>query len=71
MDYAKLRGAIREKYRTQEAFARAMGMHQTTLSSKLRDKTDWTRSEMEKACNLLGVSASIFFTDECARLHEP
>lgn len=69
MDYAKLRGAIREKFGTQEAFALAMGMHQSTLSSKLRNKTDWTRTEMERACNLLGVSATIFFTNDCATLH--
>lgn len=55
MSYAKLRGAIREKFRTQGAFARAMRMHQTTLSKKLSGVVDWTRQEIETACKLLGI----------------
>ncbi len=61
MKFARLRGVIREKFGTQEAFAKAMNMHPTTLSLKLRGKRDWTRQEMENACKLLGVSVSIFF----------
>lgn len=30
-DYSKLRGAIREKFGTQEAFAKAMGFSTATL----------------------------------------
>lgn len=55
MSYAKLRGAIREVYGTQEAFARAMSMHPTSLSFKLSDKREWTGAEIEKACSLLGI----------------
>ena len=55
MIYAKLRGAIREKFRTQGAFARAMDMNPTTLSKKLSGLTDWTRQEIEKACRLLNI----------------
>lgn len=66
MRYAKLRGLIREKYRTQGAFAEAMGMHPTTLSKKLAGLVDWTRQEIEKACELLGIPAeqihAYFFT---------
>lgn len=66
MSYAKLRGAIREKFRTQGAFARAMGMNSTTLSKKLSGAPDWTRKEIEKACKLLGIPADLlheyFFT---------
>ena len=57
MKYGKLRGRIREKYGTQEAFAAAMGMATTTLSAKLNGKTDWARSEIELACRLLIISA--------------
>lgn len=57
MKYAKLRGAIREKFRTQGAFARAIGMHPTTLSQKLAGRVDWTREEIKKACQLLGIPA--------------
>ena len=56
MRYAKLRGAIREKYGTQASFAKAMGMNPTTLSTKLRGGTDWTCPEIELACTLIGVS---------------
>lgn len=53
MSYPKLRGAIREKFGTQEAFAKALGMHPTTLSAKLSGKTDWSRQEIEDASRLL------------------
>lgn len=55
MSFPKLRGAIREKFGTQEAFACAMGMHPTTLSSKLQSRVDWTRKEMERVGSLLGI----------------
>lgn len=55
MKYAKLRGAIREKFRTQGAFARAVGIHPTTLNKKLTGRVDWTRNEIETSCQLLGI----------------
>ena len=55
MEYAKLRGKIREKYKRQEDFAIAMGMNPTTLSKKLNAVVDWTRKEIEKACDLLEI----------------
>lgn len=61
MSYPKLRGAIREKFGTQEAFAKALGLSQTALSAKLTVKTDWSRSEIELACNLLGIPLSQAF----------
>ena len=63
MKYPELRGAIRAKFGTQQAFAKAMGMHSSTLSGKLRGLTDWTREEMELASKLLDISVSVFFTD--------
>ena len=66
MEYAKLRGAIREKFRTQGTFARAIAMHPTTLSKKLSGQVDWTRQEIEKSCQLLGIPGdqihAYFFT---------
>ena len=56
MTYCKLRGAIREKFGTQEAFADAMEMHPATLSGRLTGKSEWSKSEMETAIKLLGVS---------------
>ena len=66
MSYGKLRGAIREKYGTQAAFAEAMGMSENTLSCKLNGKTEWTRPEIELACHLLDIplpeAHAYFFT---------
>ena len=55
MNYPKLRGLIREKFQTQEAFAKAMGKSETTISSKLTGKTEWDRKEIECACRLLEI----------------
>jgi transcriptional regulator with XRE-family HTH domain len=55
MKYWKLRGAIREKFETQEAFSKALGVSDSTLSNKLNGKTDWARQEIEDACRLLGI----------------
>lgn len=66
MSYPKLRGAIREKFGTQEAFAKALGMSDTTLSGKLTGKTEWKRQEIEDACRLLEIpiteAHAYFFT---------
>ena len=58
MAYPKLRGAIREKFGTQEAFATAMKMHPATLSGRLKGKSDWSKQEMETAAKLLSISIS-------------
>lgn len=69
MSYSKLRGRIREKYGTQEAFAKAMNMNYTTLSNKLNGKTEWTREEIERACTLLEIPVqeipAYFFNLDC------
>lgn len=61
MSYPRLRGLIREKFATQEAFAEAMGMTPATLSGKLNGKTEWTRAEIERACRLLGIALAEAF----------
>lgn len=55
MKYAKLRGAILAKYRTNKLFACALNMSQATLSAKLNDRTEWTVPEMASACKLLDI----------------
>jgi len=57
MSYPKLRGAIREKFGTQEAFAEALDVTPATLSCKLTGKTEWTREEIVAASRLLGIPA--------------
>ena len=66
MSYAKLRGKIKEVFGTQERFAEAMEMDRSTLSLKLNGKGDWSSTEVEKACGLLGIQIeevyAYFFT---------
>ena len=54
-DYSKLCGKIREKFGTQTAFAKAMGKSESTISQKLNNQRDWTRVEIERACELLDI----------------
>lgn len=57
-NYRKLRGKIREIYGTQAAFAKALGIAESTLSLKLCNKTEWEQTEMLKGMTLLGEDAS-------------
>lgn len=66
MSYAKLKGKIKEVYGTQDAFALAMGCDRSTMSLKLNNKSSWSSTEIENACNLLKIPANqihiYFFT---------
>ena len=55
MQYAKLRGKIREIYGTNYIFAKEVGMHPSVLSSKLNGKYDWTRREIVNICSALDI----------------
>lgn len=65
--YAKLRGAIRANFGTQAAFAKAMGMRVSYLSAKLNGRSEWTKSQIMRACEVLGIpfseAAAYFFAD--------
>lgn len=67
MSYWKLRGAIREKFRTQGAFAKALGIDQSGLSKRLAGKYEWSRAEVQETCRLLEIPADrigdYFFND--------
>lgn len=67
-DYSKLRGKIKEVFKTQENFAAAMLMSTVTLSAKLNNKIPWTQGEMKQACDLLSIPYDfipiIFFTEK-------
>ena len=58
MSYAKLRGRIVEKFGSQSAFAAAMGWREALMSAKLNNKSEWSFSEVMKACELLGIPQS-------------
>lgn len=65
-NYNKLRGRIKEKFNTQESFAKAIGMSQIALSQRLNNSTKFTQDEIIKACRLLDINDSdistYFFT---------
>jgi transcriptional regulator with XRE-family HTH domain len=52
-DYSKLRGKIKEKYGTQEAFASAIGISATSLSLKLNNEREFTQAEMNASIEAL------------------
>nr|DAH19545.1 MAG TPA: Protein of unknown function (DUF739) [Caudoviricetes sp.]DAH34172.1 MAG TPA: Protein of unknown function (DUF739) [Caudoviricetes sp.] len=66
MNYAKLRGKIREIFGTQEAFAKAIGLSKSGVSMRLNGKVNWTAEEIERSKEALGFSAeeigTYFFT---------
>lgn len=55
-NYDKLRGKIREKYKTEASFAAAVGLSRTTLSQKLNNQTDFGQDEICKISELLEIS---------------
>lgn len=67
-DYNKLRGRIREVFKTQSAFAKAIGMSTTSLSAKLNNLVEFSQKEIDRAVKLLKISQEeipiYFFTLE-------
>jgi hypothetical protein len=72
-DYSKLRGKIKEKCGTQNKFAKRIGMGKVSLSQRLNNYLDWSRSEMKNACEVLELSIDeiplYFFTPKVQK-HE-
>lgn len=54
-NYSKLLGKIKEKYGTQENFARALGIGRVSLSQRLNSKLEFSQNEMNKSIELLGL----------------
>lgn len=65
-DYNKLRGRIKEKFGTQSAFAKAMGLSDVSVSNKLNNNVEWGQEEIEKSVMILNIAYSdihsYFFT---------
>lgn len=60
-DYSKLDGKITECFGTRKNFAKAMRgegikMSDHTLSVKMNNIVSWKQTEIDAACNLLGIS---------------
>jgi len=66
-DYSKLRGKIKEHCGTQAVLAQRMGLSHAALSDKLNEKSDFSRNEISKMCDILGIPRSeidvYFFTE--------
>lgn len=54
-DYSRLRGRIKEKCDTQDAFAEKLGIGRVSLSQRLNNLLDFSQDEMFKACDILGI----------------
>jgi len=54
-DYRKLRGKIKEKYLTQDNFAKELGMGRVSLSQRLNNILEFSQNEIFTACNLLDI----------------
>lgn len=65
-DYNKLKGKIKEKYKSQSNFALIIGWSNRTLSLKLNGKRAWTQVDICKATKLLDLEEkdiqTYFFT---------
>ena len=58
MDYAKLRGRIREKYGTEANFAKKLGKTKAWLSAILNNKISLKKSTMELFIEYLDIDSS-------------
>lgn len=71
-DYNKLRGKIKEKFGTQSAFAKAMGLSDVSVSNKLNNNVEWGQEEIEKSVMVLDIEYtdihSYFFTHNVEKI---
>jgi len=67
-DFSKLRGLIREKLKTEGAFAKAIGRSHNFVSSVLNGESYFTQTDIANACTVLGIKDEdigiYFFTKE-------
>lgn len=63
-NYNKLRGKIKEHFGTQEKFANALGISDTSLTKKLNNIVFFNQNEMKNAKELLNLENidEYFFT---------
>lgn len=54
-DFSKLRGRIREMCFSETNFAKEMQLNRSTLSSRLNNMSDFSASEIRRACELLKI----------------
>lgn len=72
-DYSILKGKIVEKIGSRRELAEKLGINETTLSNKLNNKTDFSREEMKKICQILDeplIKIIEYFFTETVRENE-
>ena len=67
-NYNKLKGRIKEKCGTQDAFAAQIGIGRVSLSQRLNNLLEFSQDEIFKSCDVLEIDQSeipvYFFTKE-------
>lgn len=67
-DFSKLIGLIIEKCESKRNFAKKMELSETSIYMKLHGKVEFKPSEIEKACEILGIDEAdipiYFFTQK-------
>lgn len=56
--YAKLKGRITEKFGSQKGFAEELGMTEANMSLKLNGKTNISKEEILRWCEVLDIQTS-------------
>lgn len=54
-NYSKLKGRIIELYGSQENFAKVLGLTSISVSRKLKCRTEFSQSDIEKWAELLNI----------------
>ena len=54
-NYSKLLGRMREFGFTQETLAKAIGINESTLNSKLKNKTYFNAKDIDRICEVLDI----------------
>ena len=54
-DFSKLRGRVREKLKTEGAFAKAIGRSQNFISSVFNGESFFTQTDIDNACTVLDI----------------
>lgn len=70
--FNKLAGKIKEVYGTQEKFAKALGLSDTSLIKRMKGTVDWKSEEMFNSCVLLGIpfdEMHLYFYPKSREIH--
>lgn len=71
-DFSELNGLIVTKFGTRKRYAREAGMSASSLSNKLRGKTEWDSGDISTAQTLLGFPpeeiSRYFFTPKVHKM---